>query len=201
VRGSLCLDGKLGRRRGQVNALGGLVYLQDSSTKQCFLVDRGAAVSVFLHPSSAAPSGPPLTGADGRSIPSWGSVKKTLSFGLRTFFFLPCRFWVSIFLLKIACWSILSHSRYWIRKHCGLSRIPCPLRRGVPVLPPHSVMLHPLSAPSSLLFRRLLAMVQGLLGLNMAFVTPLRQQAAPFLQRCAVWIRKSLDRGSRIPLA
>ena len=49
------------------------------------MVDTGAAVSVFPHRSSAAPSGPPLTGADGRSIPSWGSIKKTLSFGLRTF--------------------------------------------------------------------------------------------------------------------
>ncbi len=49
------------------------------------MVDTGAAVSVFPHRSSAAPSGPPLTGADGRSIPSWGTVKKTLSFGLRTF--------------------------------------------------------------------------------------------------------------------
>jgi hypothetical protein len=54
-------------------------------SEQRFLVDTGAAVSVFPHRSSAAPSGPPLTGADGRSIPSWGSVKKTLSFGLRTF--------------------------------------------------------------------------------------------------------------------
>jgi hypothetical protein len=81
VRGSLCLDGKLGRRRGQVNALGGLVYLQE----QHFLVDTGGGVSVFPHRSSAAPSGPQLTGANGRSIPSWGSVKKILNFGLRTF--------------------------------------------------------------------------------------------------------------------
>jgi hypothetical protein len=49
------------------------------------LVDTGAAVSVFPHRSSAAPSGPPLTGVDGRSILSWGSVKKTLNFGLYTF--------------------------------------------------------------------------------------------------------------------
>ena len=85
MRGPLCLEGKLGRRHGQLNALGGLVYLQDSSSEQRFLVDTGAAVSVFPHRSSAAPSGPPLTGADGRSIPSWGSIKKTLSFGLHTF--------------------------------------------------------------------------------------------------------------------
>jgi hypothetical protein len=81
----LLLDRKLGHRRGELIALGGLVYLQDRKTEQRFLVDTGAAVSVFPDRSSAAPSGPPLTGADGRSILSWGSVKKTLNFGLRTF--------------------------------------------------------------------------------------------------------------------
>jgi hypothetical protein len=88
VGDTLFLDGKLGRCRGQINTLGGLVYLQDSSSEQHFLVDTGAAVSVFRHRSSAAPSGPPLTGgADGHSIPSWGTVRKTLSFGLCTFIF------------------------------------------------------------------------------------------------------------------
>jgi hypothetical protein len=84
VPGSLCLDGKLGRRE-QINALGGLVYLQDTESKQKFLVDTGAAVSVLPHNSRAPSSGTPLTGADGKSIPSWGTVKKTLTFGLRTF--------------------------------------------------------------------------------------------------------------------
>ena len=40
------MGGKLGRRRGQLNALGGLIFLQDSVSKQQFLVDTGAAVSV-----------------------------------------------------------------------------------------------------------------------------------------------------------
>ncbi len=83
--GSLFLDGKLGRRREQINALGGLVYLQDTDSKQKFLVDTGAAVSVLPHTSRAPSSGTPLIGADGKSIPSWGTVKKTLTFGLRTF--------------------------------------------------------------------------------------------------------------------
>jgi cleavage and polyadenylation specificity factor subunit 1 len=83
--GSLFLDGKLGRRREQINALGGLVYLQDTDSKQKFLVDTGAAVSVLPHSSRAPSSGTPLIGADGKSIPSWGTVKKTLTFGLRTF--------------------------------------------------------------------------------------------------------------------
>ena len=77
--------GKLGRRREEINTLGGLIYLQDSVSEQRFLVDTGAAVSVFPLRSSAPSSGTPLTGADGKSIASWGTVKKTLSFGLRTF--------------------------------------------------------------------------------------------------------------------
>ena len=79
------MDGKLGRRRGQLNALGGLIFLQDSVSKQQFLVDTGAAVSVFPHRSSAATSGPLLTGADGKPISAWGRVTKKLNFGLHTF--------------------------------------------------------------------------------------------------------------------
>jgi hypothetical protein len=79
------LLGKLGRRRGQLNALGGLIFLQDSISKKQFLVDTGAAVSVFPHRSSAATSGPMLAGADGKPISAWGRVTKTLNFGLHTF--------------------------------------------------------------------------------------------------------------------
>jgi hypothetical protein len=79
------MDGKLDSRRGQINALGGLVYLHDSETKQKFLVDTGAAVSVLPHQLQKPPSGPPLSGADGKPIPAWGSVKRTLNFGVRTF--------------------------------------------------------------------------------------------------------------------
>jgi len=85
VRGSLLLGGKLVRRRGQINTLGGLIFLQDSKTEQRFLVDTGAAVSVFPHKSSAVSSGPPLCGADGKPIASWGSVTRSLCFGLQTF--------------------------------------------------------------------------------------------------------------------
>ena len=80
----MCLGGKLGRRREQVSALGGLIFLQDSKTEQRFLVDTGAAVSVFPHKSSAPSSGIALTGADGKPIKSWGTVTRTLCFGLRT---------------------------------------------------------------------------------------------------------------------
>jgi len=82
---SMHLGGKLKGRRGHVNALGGLIYLQDSATEQKFLVDTGAAVSVLPHRSAAPSSGTPLTGADGRAIASWGTVTKKLCFGLRTF--------------------------------------------------------------------------------------------------------------------
>jgi hypothetical protein len=79
------VGGKLGRRRGQLNALGGLIFLQDSVSKQQFLVDTGAAVSVFPHKSSAAISGPLLAGADGKPISAWGRVTKKLNFGLHSF--------------------------------------------------------------------------------------------------------------------
>ncbi len=70
MRGPLLLGGKLGRRREQVCTLGGLVYLHDANSKQDFLVDTGAAVSVFPHKSAAPSSGPALAGADGKPIPS-----------------------------------------------------------------------------------------------------------------------------------
>jgi hypothetical protein len=69
--------GKLGRRRGQLNALGGLIFLQDLVSKQKFLVDTGAAVSVFPHRSTTATSCPLLTGADGKPISAWGKVTKS----------------------------------------------------------------------------------------------------------------------------
>ncbi len=53
MRGTMLLDGKLGRRRELICALGGLVYLQDANSKQNFLVDTGAAVSVFPHKSNS----------------------------------------------------------------------------------------------------------------------------------------------------
>jgi hypothetical protein len=72
-------------RRGQLNALGGLIFLQDSVSNQQFLVDTGAAVSVFPHRSSAASLGPLLSGGDGKPISAWGKVTKKLNFGLHTF--------------------------------------------------------------------------------------------------------------------
>jgi len=65
--------------------LGGLIFLQDAESGQPFLVDTGAAVSVLPHRSAAPPTGPPLTGADGNVISSWGKVTKKLVFGMRTF--------------------------------------------------------------------------------------------------------------------
>jgi hypothetical protein len=76
---------KLGRRHGQLNALGGLVYLQDSKSNTKYLVDTGAAVSVLPHSSPLPLSGQPLTGADGKPIASWGTGTRSLCFGIRTF--------------------------------------------------------------------------------------------------------------------
>jgi hypothetical protein len=50
------------------------------------MVDTGAVCSVLPHRSKAQPAGPQLSGADGRPIPTWGNIRRRLSFGLRTFF-------------------------------------------------------------------------------------------------------------------
>ena len=63
--------GKLDRRPEELNSLGGLIFLEDSVSHQPFLVDTGAAVSVYPHHSSKAATGPPLVGADGKSIAAW----------------------------------------------------------------------------------------------------------------------------------
>jgi hypothetical protein len=110
------LDGKLGRRRGQINALGGLVYLQDSETKQKFLVDTGAAVSVMPHQARTPSSGPPLSGADGKPIPSWGTVKRTLNFGVRTFL---CTFILAAVSKPILGVDFLSANRLLVDPHFG----------------------------------------------------------------------------------
>ena len=60
-------------------------------TNTKFLVDTGAAVSVLPHHGSSAAAAAAahttaaLTGADGRSIPSWGKIYRTLRFGDSTF--------------------------------------------------------------------------------------------------------------------
>jgi hypothetical protein len=61
-----------------------MIFLQDDESKQQFMVDTSAVCSVLLHLSKTPPTGPQLSGADGRAIPCWGTVR--LSFGLRTFF-------------------------------------------------------------------------------------------------------------------
>ncbi len=76
---------RVGRR--ELNTLGsGMIFLQDDESKQQFMVDNGAVCSVLPHRSKTQPTGPQLSGADGRTIPCWGTVRRRLSFGLRTFF-------------------------------------------------------------------------------------------------------------------
>jgi hypothetical protein len=116
VRDTVLMDGKLDCRRGQINALGGLVYLHDTKTKQKFLVDTGAALSVLPHTSQQPSTGPPLSGADGKSIPSWGSVKKTLNFGVHTFL---CTFILAAVSKPILGVDFLSANRLLVDPHFG----------------------------------------------------------------------------------
>jgi hypothetical protein len=108
------MDGKLDSRRGQINALGGLVYLHDSKTNEKFLVDTGAAVSVLPHTSKEPSTGPPLSGADGKPIPSWRSIIKT--FGVRAFL---CTFILAAVSKPILGVDFLSANRLLVDPHFG----------------------------------------------------------------------------------
>jgi hypothetical protein len=63
-----------------------MIFLQDDESKQQFMVDTGAVCSILPHRSKTPPTSLQLSGADGRAIPCWGTVRRCLSFGLRTFF-------------------------------------------------------------------------------------------------------------------
>ena len=85
LQGGVLLAGKLDRR-GVTSAVrpGRLFYVTDGSSNRRFLVDTGSAFSIMPWQSSLPPSGPSLTGADGRSIPCWGEKSFNVSIGGET---------------------------------------------------------------------------------------------------------------------
>jgi hypothetical protein len=66
--------------QGRINAVapGRLLHIVDESTQRGFLVDTGAAYSIFPFSSPGKQSGPRLTGADGLHIPCWGERRLSL---------------------------------------------------------------------------------------------------------------------------
>jgi hypothetical protein len=78
----VCLAGKLGRR-GVVAAVhpGRLFFTSDSVSHRRYLVDTGSVFSIMPWKSSNTPSGPNLSGADGRRIPCWGERPFTVTIG------------------------------------------------------------------------------------------------------------------------
>ncbi len=69
---ALVMAGKLMRRVWiSVVAPGQLVHIVDESSHRRFLVDTGAAYSIFPFSSSGKQPGPRLTGADVLHIPFW----------------------------------------------------------------------------------------------------------------------------------
>jgi len=78
--------GKLSTR-GLLNAVapGKLVLIADQLSNRRFLVDTGAAYSIFPHFSSSSPHGPALAGPGGTPIPCWGEKQLHLSFGGKKF--------------------------------------------------------------------------------------------------------------------
>ncbi len=202
MRTVVFLDGKLDRRRGQVNALGGLVFLQDDKSKQNFLVDTGAAVSVLPHTEPVAPTGPPLAGTDGKTIPSWGSVTRTLSFGLRTFL---CTFILAAVSKPILGTDFLAKHRLLVDPATGQvldAETLSPLGSGNPTgaaaaKTPRSRLAASLChiAPA---VRNLIAQFPAVVGDGsehqsqpMVFRTPLKHQADRFLQKREDWIWKN----------
>ncbi len=69
-------------RRGRINAVapGRLVHIVDETSERRFLVDTGAAYSIFPFSSPGKQSGLCLTGADGLHIPCWGERRLSLTF-------------------------------------------------------------------------------------------------------------------------
>jgi hypothetical protein len=53
-----------------------LIFLKDSHTHSKYLVDTGAALSLFPFRSTLPSSGPKLTNANGKTIVSWNLLKK-----------------------------------------------------------------------------------------------------------------------------
>ena len=86
MRGGLLLAGKL-IARGSLNAVtpGQLVHIKDDCENRRYLIDTGAAFSIFPHQSSSPSSGPLLSGPDGKRIRCWGEKRLQLSFNGRRF--------------------------------------------------------------------------------------------------------------------
>ncbi len=59
--------------------------MTDQVSGRRFLVDTGAAFSIFPHQSSAVPNGPLLSGPAGRNIPCWGERRLDLSLSGHSF--------------------------------------------------------------------------------------------------------------------
>jgi hypothetical protein len=181
--------GKLDRRRGQLNALGSLIFLQDSVSKQQFLVDTGAAVSVFPHRSTTATSGLLLSGADGKPISAWGKVTKKLTFGLYTFIVSFILAAVSKPILGI---DFLSSHRLLVDPFSravlfasSLKPVGCTVSAALRNSPLQFLTLFRLSALSLRLSPALSATEKGLHGRATAYATTWRHQAALFLPRPA----------------
>jgi hypothetical protein len=72
---------------GQLNAVasGQLVFITDQLSQRRYLVNTGAAFSIFPHSSSSPACSPALSGPVGQHIPCWGERQLTLSFNDKQF--------------------------------------------------------------------------------------------------------------------
>jgi hypothetical protein len=64
-----------------------LIFLHNTHNSFKFLVDSGASLSFLPHNTAEPPTGPHLVGANGKTIPAWGSHHFTVCFSGQTFDF------------------------------------------------------------------------------------------------------------------
>ncbi len=147
---------------------------------------------MFPHRSSAASSGPSLTGADGKPISAWGKVTKKLNFGLHTFivsFILAAVSKPSISSQLTACWLIRSQGPCYLLHLCSqwVTQSQPPL----PSLPRLFLTLFLRFAPSCRRFPALSATARVLLGHVTASTILLKPLVGLSLPKLATWIQTS----------
>ena len=95
-------------RLEQISTATQLLYVHDDCSGFDFLVDTGAAVSLFPHSSKTPPSPSNLRTADGSPLPTWGTRRMKLNLGGKEY---AWNFLLAPVDRPILGWDFLSHFR------------------------------------------------------------------------------------------
>jgi hypothetical protein len=153
MRAALQLVGKWPgyRQLFQLPAVGILIYLTDSISGKTFLVDTGAASSVFPHKGLLFTAERCLSGPDNKPILSWGNITKKLCFGGQ---FFSCTFVLAAVSRPIPGFDFLAHQKLLVD---AAARHDCKRRQPFPATPqpscPQSLPSVKRSGPFWLLFQ------------------------------------------------